>query len=125
MESRQQMQERRQRIVEEMLAMRSMKRGTLNEQFFPVPQKGRKEPALRGPYYVFSRKELGRTISKRVPAKEVERVREDIACYNRFLELSREFVQITQWLGETERSHAVQEQELKKKPKLPSKKTRK
>ena len=76
MESKQQLQERRQRVVEEMMHMESMKRGTLNEQYLRVPHKGAKEPALRGPYYVLSRNEHGRTVSERVPAAEVERVRQ-------------------------------------------------
>ena len=36
-------------ILAEMGSIRAMRRGTINEQFLKVPQKGRKEPARRGP----------------------------------------------------------------------------
>jgi hypothetical protein len=121
MESRRQLQHQRQHIVEEMLGLGPMKRGTLNEQFLRVPQKGEKEPALRGPYYVLSRKETGKTVSQRVASIEVERVRQEIACYGRFVELSREFVRISEQLGSVE----TREEALKKRPKSRSKLTRK
>lgn len=121
MESRRQLQQRRQHVVEQMLSLGSMKRGTVNEQFLRVPQKGQKEPALRGPYYVLSRKEAGKTVSQRVASNEVEHVREDVARYNRFVELSREFVEISEQLGALE----AQEEALKKTPKSRSKPTRK
>lgn len=125
METMQEIQERRQRIVQEMLAMRSMRRGTLNEQYLPVPQKGKKEPVSRGPYYVLSRKEDGRTVSKRIPTGEVEQVREDIRRYERFLQLSRQFAEVTQRLGELERGQNSAVETLKKTRKSPSRRTRK
>lgn len=82
METRQQFQQQRQHVVEQMMSLDSMKRGTLNEQFLRVPQQGQKKPALRGPYFVLSRKEAGKTVSRRVASNEVQRVREDIARYN-------------------------------------------
>ena len=119
MDTRQRLQARRQRVVEQMMGLGSMKRGTLNEQYLRVPQKGRPEPALRGPYYVLSRKEAGKTVSERVAPGRVERVREDIARYNRFLELSREFVEISEQLGAGEEP----EEPLKKTAKWRSRRT--
>lgn len=113
MDSRQRLQVRRQHVVEQMVGLGSMKRGTLSEQYLRVPQKGQQEPALRGPYYVFSRKQAGKTVSERVAPDRVERVRQDIARYNRFLELSREFIEISEQLGAVEET----ESSLKKKPK--------
>jgi hypothetical protein len=120
MQAKQHIQERRREIIEEMARMESMKRGTLNEQFFRVPRKGTKEAMLRGPYYVVSRNEHGKTVSERVPAADVERVREDIARYNRFVDLCREFAALTERLG----SFAA-EDALKKTPKSPLRRTRK
>ncbi len=111
--------ERRQRIVQEMLALDSLKRGTLNEQFLRVPQKGQAEPALRGPYYVLSRKEGGKTVSERVAPAQVERVRQDIARYARFTALCREFAELTETLGELEREADVPQEALKKSPNSP------
>jgi hypothetical protein len=99
MNTRQQLELRRQQVVEQMLALGPMKRGTLSEQYLSVPQKGQEEPALRGPYYVLSRKLSGKTVSERIAPKRVERVRQEIGQYNRFVELSREFVEISEQLG--------------------------
>jgi hypothetical protein len=90
----------------------------LNEQYLRVPHKGAKEPALRGPYYVISRSEHGKTVSERVPAADVERVRQDIARYNRFMELCREFTDLTERLGA-----CAPEDTLKKTPKSRSRRT--
>ena len=57
--------EKREIIINEKRAIRSMKRGTINEQYFKIPSKGRDEPVLRGPYYVISRREGGKTVSER------------------------------------------------------------
>ena len=122
MESRQQIQERRQQIVEEMLRFPSMKRGTLNKQFLRVPRKGHREPALRGPYYVLSRKENGKTVSQRVAGEDLERVREDVARHRRFLELCRELADLTEQLGE--RAGGAEDETLKKTPNSPSRRTR-
>ena len=122
METRQQFQQQRQHVVEQMMSLDSMKRGTLNEQFLRVPQQGQKKPALRGPYFVLSRKEAGKTVSRRVASNEVQRVREDIARYNRFMQLSREFVELSEQLGALEGS---EEEALKKRPKSRLKQARK
>lgn len=119
--AKRQLQERRQRIVDEMMAIESMRRGTLNEQFLRVPHKGKKEPVLRGPYFVLSRKLEGRTVSERVAPEHIERVRKEIERYERFMALCREFVELTEALGSCEQD----EQTLKKTPKSPSRRTRK
>lgn len=121
MESGEQIERRRQQITQEMLALGAMRRGTLNEQFLRVPQTGRRKPTRRGPYYVLSRKEAGRTVSHRVAPHAVERVRKEIAQYSRFVQLCREFAELTEQLGAGE----PREETLKKTPKWPSRPTRK
>jgi hypothetical protein len=121
MEDKQHVQERRQAIVQEMLAMESMRRGTFSAQYLKVAQKRRKEKALRGPYYVVTRKEKGKTVSVRVPEEAAERVRQDVARYARFVELAREFVELTERMGDLEQTGEA----VKKKPKSRSKRTRK
>jgi hypothetical protein len=115
---------RRQDILEEVRAMRSMERATLNEQMLPVKHKGEEEPVLRGPYYVLVRWEDGKSRSRRVPADEVEQVRLDVANHQRFRDLCREYAELTEDLGRLEREAGAAEQDVKKKPGRRSSRTR-
>jgi len=96
---------RRRQILREMEGIRSMRRGSVNEQFLRVPHKGKKEPVVRGPYYVFSRHEKGKgTRSYRLTSpEEVEQARRDVESHRRFRELCREYEELTQELGRMER----------------------
>lgn len=120
-----QIERRRQEILEEMVALRSMERATLKEQMLPVKHKGKKEPVLRGPYYVLARWESGKTHSRRVPQDELEQVKQDVANHKRFIVLCREFEALTQQLGQLERAQEADMETIKKKPKSPSHRTRK
>ena len=96
---------KREAILEEIRGIRSMRRGTLNEQYLKVRHKGKKEAVRRGPYYVFTRSEEGKTVSWRVRTpEEVEQAKEDVAAYKRFKELSQEYEELTEKLGELERA---------------------
>jgi hypothetical protein len=53
----QELESRRDAVPQEVRSIRSMKRGTINEQFLEVHHSGIKEPITRGPYYVLSRYE--------------------------------------------------------------------
>ena len=121
----QQLQARRNGILEEMRSIRSMRRGTINEQYFKTRLKGRKGIVQRGPYYVFSRREEDKTVSRRIrSAVELEQSQKDVAEYKRFLGLCQEFERLTARLGELERAEQGLEQE-KKRFRSPSSKTEK
>src|SRR6266478_1770774 len=91
---------RREAIVQEMLAIRSMRRGTINEQYVKVGHGGGQEAAVRGPYYVLSRREGGQTVSQRLTsAAALERARSEVAEHQRFVALCREFEEVTEQLG--------------------------
>jgi hypothetical protein len=121
----QELEVRRNAILEEMRSIRSMRRGTINEQHFKIRLKGRKGIVLQGPYYVLSRREGEKTASRRLrsPA-ELEQARKDVAQYKRFMGLCQEFERLTARLGELERrgTEGVQE---KKRLRLPSNKIEK
>jgi len=101
----QQLEARRLAIVEEIRSIDTMRRGTINEQFFQVRLKGSKEPTRRGPYYVWTRSKGGKTVSQRLTSPEaVEKARVDVAAYKRFRALCGEYVEITSNLGEVKRT---------------------
>jgi hypothetical protein len=123
MDTVQQLEARRNAILEEMRCIRSMRRGTINEQYFKTHLKGRKGMVHQGPYYVFSKRQGEKTVSRRLRSgAELEQVRKDVAEYKRFLGLCQEFEGLTARLGELERDEQDLEQE-KKRFRSPSSKT--
>jgi hypothetical protein len=125
MDTVQQLEGQRNAILEEMRSIRSMRRGTINEQYFKTHLKGKKRIVHQGPYYVLSRREEEKTVSRRLrSAAELEQARKDVAEYKRFLGLCQEFERLTARLGELERSEQGLEQE-KKRFRSPSSKTEK
>jgi len=115
MDTVQELEARRDAILEQMRSIRSMRRGTINEQHFKVRLKGTKGVALQGPYYVLSRREGEKITSKRLRSgPEVEQARRDVAEYKRFLGLCHEFERLTARLGERERGEEDLEQEKKR-----------
>ena len=114
---------RRNAILEEMRSIRSMKRGTINQQYFKVQLKGKKGATVQGPYYVLSRREGEKTVSFRLKSStQLDQAREDVTAYRRFMSLCREFEQLTTRLGDMERKEPDLEGE-KKRFKLPLSKT--
>jgi Family of unknown function (DUF6788) len=123
MDTVRQLETRRNAILEEMRSIRSMRRGTINEQYFKIRLKGRKGMVHQGPYYVLSRREGEKTVSRRLrSAAELEETRKDVVEYKRFLGLCQEFERLTARLGELERGEQGLEQE-KKRFRSPSSKT--
>ena len=115
MDSFQQLEKRRDAILEQMRAIRSMRRGTVNKQFLKVQHKGKDKPVSRGPYYVLSRRKQGKTVSKRLTSgEEVKQAQQDIEAYKRFVALCQDFEDVTERLGELEREGAEVEQEKKR-----------
>ena len=106
MDAVQQLQQRREAILQQMLQMRSMRSGAVSEQFQAVRHKSG-PPIRRGPYYVLSRSHKGKTISQRVPAYEVDQARSDVAAHKQFIELCKEFEQLTEQLGQLERAAGI------------------
>jgi len=114
MDTVQELEARRNAIIEQMRSIRSMRRGTISEQHFKTHLKGRKGVVLQGPYYVLSRREGEKTVSKRLRSPvELEQARKDVAEYKTFLGLCQEFERLTARLGELERGEQGLEQEKK------------
>jgi hypothetical protein len=103
MDTVQQLETRRNAILEEMCSIRSMRRGTIDEQYFKARLKRRKGMVHQGPHYVLSRG-AEKTVSRRLrSAAELEQARKDVAEYKRFWGLCQEFERLTARLGELER----------------------
>ena len=122
MDTMQKLEARRNAILEEMRTIRSMRRGTINEQYFRVPVKGTDKTKLQGPYYVVSRREGERTVSQRLRPFELEQAKRDIAAHKQFVLLCREFEVVTAKLAELEREEPSEEPE-KKRRRSPSSKS--
>jgi hypothetical protein len=114
---------RRDAVLQQVRSIRSMKRGTINEQYLKVPQKGSK-PVLRGPYYVLSRREGNKTVSERLTTPmQLEQAKMDVAAHRKFVELCKEFEALTERLGMLKRQ--AEGTEEKKRLRLRSKPTKK
>ena len=94
----------REAILSEMKSIRSMRKGSLTEQFLKVRHKGKSDPVLRGPYFVFTRKEGKKTVGYRLRTEaEKEAVGQDVSAHKRFVDLCKQYVELTEKLGELER----------------------
>ena len=92
---------KRQEILEQMSAITRMRRGTVNEQYFEVGQKDG-SAIRRGPYFLYSRTEKGKSFSQRVTLEEVDRYQEETDNCRRFKELSSRCVMICEELAEAD-----------------------
>ena len=93
----------RDNLLEQLRAIRSLERGSISEQYLKGSARGK--PVVRGPYYVVSRHEGGRTVSRRLKTREeLERARQDVAQHKRFIQLCNKLEDLTGRLGELERS---------------------
>jgi hypothetical protein len=109
------LESRRNAILEEMRSIRSLRRGNISEQFLKVKHQGIREPVLRGPYYLLLRRDGKKVISQRVTSgSELSQAREDIERHKRLVALCREFEILTEQLGELERESPAAGQEKKR-----------
>lgn len=84
-------------ILKEMRTIRCMRRGALTEQY---NKKEDSDGTIRkwGPYYTLQIWRDGKNHSLRIPAKDADKVREEIKAYEGFSELCERYIQ----LGEQE-----------------------
>jgi len=122
----QELESRRKEVVQELSDIHSLRKGNLNEQWFPIVRNGKQTKDLRGPYFVWSYKVGKKTVSVRLKDEQaIARARQDAVNYRRFKELCGELELVIAELGEAQRQVAASEEALKKKLKSPSSKTKK
>ena len=116
-----QLQHRRMELLEELAGLQCVRRGSVVEQVVPVTAAdGRRYQ--RGPYPVYSFKEKGRTVSRRLhSAEEVSVYRQQIQDGRRFQQVVNELLKVGEQLGDG----AAQTAAVKKTPHTRSKRIRK
>ena len=120
----QDLEDRRDAILKQMRSIQFMRRGSISKQYLKVKRKGQ-PPVKRGPYYVFSRQEENKTISRRLKTPEqLEQAQKEVAEHRRFLTLCKEFEQLTERLCDLKRQKDWAQQE-KKRRRSSSSRTRK
>ena len=114
MDSLQQIEVQRLAILEDIKSIRSMRRGAITEQFFPVRRQGQTLTARRGPYYVLTRHQDSKTVSQRLTTPEaLQQAREDVEAFQRFQALCRDYEQLTEKLSTLERKTASEKKRSK------------
>lgn len=82
-------------ILADIADITTMQRGTLAEEFRERPDPQGKGTIRLGPYFKHQCWEDGRNLSRRVPPQEVPLLREDLANYERFEQLTGQLVSLT------------------------------
>jgi hypothetical protein len=111
------LQFRRKQILQEMAAIDRLRRGHLSKQFFQSTRQGK--TCRQGPYYVLQRWFEGKNLCERVPADQVETIRQGVEGYQRFEQLAQEFAAVSEEIT----VQADQIPEVKKEPKRPPNKS--
>lgn len=103
---------RRRELLEELTTLEQMRRGSLSVQVFEATLKDGTH-VQRGPYPVYTYKEKGKTVSRRVRNRElVPRYQEQIAAFRRFEAISAQLVRLGENISDLV---LADEEELKKK----------
>lgn len=90
------LRQKRSRLLEEINRLGEMRRGSVTEQYYTAQHQNGAQ-VRQGPYFLYSYKEQGRTISRRLPnARLAQRYREEIAAFRQFEALSGELVSVSQ-----------------------------
>lgn len=95
-----QLQDRRQRIVRELSQLDQMRRGSVVDQYVEATRKDGTR-VRRGPYVLYSYKEEGKTVSRRITDPEqIPLYQQQIDRFRRFQQLSAELITLGEQLSE-------------------------
>jgi hypothetical protein len=94
--------ERKRELLNQIAHLGEMRRGSVVEQYYEV-RRGDGMVVKHGPYYLYSYKEKGKTISRRLKsAEEAERYRAEIEEFRQFEKLSSELLSVSQRICDLE-----------------------
>jgi hypothetical protein len=82
-----------QSLLDQISSITTMERGKLTEEYRTRPAHSSAEPTRLGPYFKLQAWENGHNVSRRVPVSDVPTLKEDLANFERFNELTRELVE--------------------------------
>lgn len=108
------LRERKRGLLERMGKLGDMRRGSVVEQFMAGKLKDGRA-VRRGPYHLYSYKDKGKTVSRRLmSAEELERYQAEIEEFRQFERLSSQLVQVSHEICET-KDVGEQDKRLEKK----------
>lgn len=84
-----------QEILTHICLIEEMRRGSVTRQILKIKRKGQREPALGGPYALFTCKKNGRTVGRRLrDAKEIRRLEQQVKNFRTFQNLCSRLIKI-------------------------------
>jgi hypothetical protein len=96
-----QLRKKKQQILDKILNLGDMRRGSVVEQYVHSTLKDG-TPVRRGPYFLYSYKDRGQTVSRRLlEMADVLRYQQQIEEFRKFEELSAELVELSHEICET------------------------
>jgi type II secretory pathway component PulF len=91
----QKLRQKRQKILSQIALIEEMRRGSVIRQFLKIRLKGKKKTVSCGPYGLFTFKQKGKTISRRLhDPQEMSILEQQVENYHLFQKLCRQLVQI-------------------------------
>ncbi len=85
----------RQDILAQIALLEEMRRGSVIRQFLKIKLKGKRKPALSGPYALLTFKQKGKTVSRRLHGlEEIRALEHQVENYHIFQQLCRRLVEI-------------------------------
>jgi hypothetical protein len=95
-------------LLAQLAALGPMRKGSLTEQYVQATLKNGVQ-SQRGPYTLYTFKEKGRTVSRRLSDRDqIARYREQIDAFRRFQALTGELAQFSQRLADLEAVEATE-----------------
>ena len=91
----QKLRQARQEMLAQISLIEEMRRGSVIRQFLKVKLKGKRNPTLSGPYPLFTFKQKGKTLSRRLhDLEEIRQLEQQVENYHIFQQICRRLVEI-------------------------------